>query len=168
MLAQIHLHHVAVDNFHIGKLRERLVQNRQQPLIELDADHAAGAAGKLRRQHSDSGANLKHAALRRRAALLGHTRTYAGVDEKILTEAFGEMETMAGEHIPDHGEIREIVHEALPVLSRTHGNQACRVDICAGAAARSKTRAAFPAARERRSSMEADRFASCFFTSIIA
>ena len=85
---QIELHHIAVDNLHILERGKRLLQNGQKACVELNAHHALRALGEFRREDTDAGANLQHTGFGARPALLRHAGTNAGVDEKILPQAF--------------------------------------------------------------------------------
>lgn len=110
---QIHFQHIVVDNSDIIEFPEGFVQNGEQTAVDLHTDHLVRPLGKLGCEHTDTGADLDHTGAGRSTAQFCHTGADRRIDEEILAQGLGKGEAIAGEQIPDHRDIGQILHGCL-------------------------------------------------------
>ena len=91
------LHNVSLHQGEVVKARHSLRQHRIEPVVQLHGNHLSGPAAKLRRQRADAGACLQHAGVFIRAAGIRRVPGYPALNEKILSHALAEAESVAQE-----------------------------------------------------------------------
>ena len=87
---QIHIEHIAPDDFDIVLPCQCFGQQRFQPTVQFDRNHLVRPGGKLLGQHTNAGADFQRAPAGAEAGGFSHTGANAGVDQEILAEPLGK------------------------------------------------------------------------------
>ena len=90
----VNFHNIPRHDFHVVKVRQGLLQHRQQPLIDLHCHHLIRTLCKLRRQHPKARSDLQHPEAGSGVAQFGDPGADCRVDEEILPQPLGKMKAV--------------------------------------------------------------------------
>ena len=116
---QIALEHIALHDFHVVTVRQRLLQHRKQGAVQLNRAHLTRPLGQLLGQAAHARAYLQRTARLVHAAALRNARRNPRLCQKVLSERFGKSEAVPSQHGAYCVNITKI-HEAPYPLSVFH------------------------------------------------
>ncbi len=91
---KVHFQDVARHDVSVRVVGEGLIEDRAQALVQFDGDDLLCPLCQFDGQDADTGADLDDAVLRVRDGGLRHARTDTRIDQKVLPECLGKVESI--------------------------------------------------------------------------
>ncbi len=93
----IHLQNIRVHDAHVRLAGKTVAEERDQTVIQLDGDHAAGLLGDQLGEHAGTGADLQHRVVRCQLSRGDDAGAMRRVDQKVLAQALLWVDAESGE-----------------------------------------------------------------------